>query len=145
MSVLNRLRRLHDDAEKLASDLPTEEMFLRFSDEVVSAINNYIEEVEEAAPIQVEQPEPEPIEEVTPKTTTEDGALCPVCREGHLMKGACDKCGFDEAEGIECPGGLVRPFEKVEVCRGCLFYKRVYGNRPAFCKWDQWVDKGDEG
>ena len=48
MSVLNRLRMLHDDAEKLASDLPTEEMFIRFSDEVVSVISNYIEEVEEA-------------------------------------------------------------------------------------------------
>lgn len=48
MSVLDRLRMLHDAAERLSSDLPTEEMFLRFSEEIVAAISGYIEEVEEA-------------------------------------------------------------------------------------------------
>lgn len=48
MSVLTRLRMLHKTAESLASDLPTEEMFLRFSEQVVDAISGYIEEVEEA-------------------------------------------------------------------------------------------------
>jgi len=48
MSVLDRLRDLYDTAQKLASDLPTEEMFMRFSEEVVDVIGGYIEEVEEA-------------------------------------------------------------------------------------------------
>ena len=48
MSVLNRLRMLHKMAEDLSSDLPTEEMFLRFSEEVVNRIEDYIEEVEAA-------------------------------------------------------------------------------------------------
>jgi len=47
MSVLTRLKMLHKTAEDLASDLPTEEMFLRFSEQVVSAIEGYIYEVEE--------------------------------------------------------------------------------------------------
>ena len=49
MSVLARLRMLHEAAEGLASDLPTEEMFLRFSEEVVDTISSYIEEVAEAS------------------------------------------------------------------------------------------------
>lgn len=48
MSVRIKLRMLHHDAEKLASDLPTEEMFLRFSEEIVDRIEGYIEEVVEA-------------------------------------------------------------------------------------------------
>ncbi len=50
MSVLARLRMLHETAEGLASDLPTEEMFLRFSEEVVATISGYIDEVEETEP-----------------------------------------------------------------------------------------------
>ncbi len=48
MSVLSRLRMLHDTAESIAGDLPTEEMFLKFSEEVVATISGYIEEVAEA-------------------------------------------------------------------------------------------------
>jgi hypothetical protein len=47
MSVLVRLKMLHKTAEDLASDLPTEEMFLRFSEEIVSGIEGYIMEIEE--------------------------------------------------------------------------------------------------
>ena len=48
MSVLDQLKMLHRTAENLASKLPTEEMFLRFSEEVVNTIGAYIDEVEEA-------------------------------------------------------------------------------------------------
>ena len=46
MDVIDKLRMLHKTAENLASDLPTEEMFLRFSMEVIDAISGYIEEIE---------------------------------------------------------------------------------------------------
>ena len=48
MSVLERLRMLHKNAERLASDLPTEEMFLRFNEDIVYVIRDYIDEVKEA-------------------------------------------------------------------------------------------------
>ena len=48
MGVLDRLRMLHRDAERIASDLPTEEMFMRFSEQVVEVIDSFIEEVKEA-------------------------------------------------------------------------------------------------
>lgn len=46
IDVLDRLRMLHGDAERISSKLPTEEMFLRFSEEVVNVISDYIAEVE---------------------------------------------------------------------------------------------------
>ena len=49
MSLLLKLRMLHNDAGRLAPDLPTEEMFLRFSEEIVDRIEGYIEEVKEAS------------------------------------------------------------------------------------------------
>ena len=48
MSVLARLWMLYKAAESLAPDLPTEEMFLQFSEDVIDRIEYYIEEVEEA-------------------------------------------------------------------------------------------------
>jgi len=46
--VLARLRMLYKAAESLAPDLPTEEMFLQFSEDVTNRIEHYIEEVEDA-------------------------------------------------------------------------------------------------
>ena len=86
-------------------------------------------------------PSPAEIDEDLPQTSADDGAPCPVCGDGILEEGACDKCGFDEAEGVECPKGLVRPFEKPEICKMCLEYKRAYGNYSAKCKWDKWVEE----
>jgi len=48
MSVLKRMQALYYAAEGLAPDLPTEKMFLRFSQEVVANISAYVEELEEA-------------------------------------------------------------------------------------------------
>lgn len=88
-----------------------------------------------------------PESKAEPKAGTEeepsssvDGSVCPVCQKGILHNGACDNCGWDEAEGIECPNGLARPFEKMEVCKGCNDYKRVYGDSPRKCRWNGWLN-----
>ena len=44
--VVVRLKMLHKTAEALASKLPTEEMYMEFSDEVVNRISDYIERCE---------------------------------------------------------------------------------------------------
>lgn len=64
---------------------------------------------------------------------------CPICIKGRLVEGGCSECGFDEAEGIECPHGLTRPLENLEICKNCGDYKRAYGSYPALCGWNQWV------
>lgn len=90
-----------------------------------------------------QQPEPETRVEIL-EAVGPTAEVCPVCSKGHLIEGACDECGWDEAEGIECPEGLIRPFEKPEICKGCkAHYKRAYGDFPARCLWNEWVVKGE--
>lgn len=68
-----------------------------------------------------------------------EGDLCPVCGAPGYIEGECRSCGFDEAEGIECPLGLIRPLEDLEKCKGCASYKRKYGPKPALCNWNHWI------
>ena len=63
---------------------------------------------------------------------------CPVCRKGNLMKGACDACGWDEADGVECHGGLVKPLENTEICSKCDLYDH---DKEQPCTWTKWVDE----
>ncbi len=62
---------------------------------------------------------------------------CPMCRKGKLMKGACDACGWNEADGVECHRGLVKPLENTETCAGCGLYEHT---KSQPCTWTKWVD-----
>ena len=48
MSLSVRLRMIKETLERIASELPTEEMFMRFSEQVVDTLGSFIDEVEEA-------------------------------------------------------------------------------------------------
>jgi len=88
----------------------------------------------------LEKPKPKPKPKVKPrpkpkpKVKPEPLNLCPICKKGLLHEGTCSECAFDEAEGIECPNGLIRPLEHPETCKLCSDYES-----PATCNWNQWI------
>jgi len=97
-----------------------------------------IKETEVPKPMKPEPKKPEN-GNITAKQVTElrvPLGTCPVCRKGKLLRGACDSCEWDEAEGITCPKGLVKPLEKVETCMDCVIFAPT-DEQP--CQWVPWI------
>lgn len=95
--------------KKYPAEWSEEDGMLIFTPE--SRITQAIPEEPESTPQQPKPLKPQPLEPT--------GDVCPICKKGKLEKGECSECGWDEAEGIACSSGLLRPDEDPTECEKC--------------------------